>query len=75
MRLCFLFFSGGLSEKWAQLFLGECDLHRIYDMVLILLSFLCSYDNLKTKFHQEKRSYPDEGWLFMTDSKFEVCQD
>ena len=34
-------------------------------MVAILLSFLCNYDNLTLKLHQEKRSYPDEGWMFI----------
>ena len=33
-------------------------------MVVILLYFLCNYDNLTLKLYQEKRSYPDEGWLF-----------
>ena len=31
-------------------------------MVVILLSFLCNYDNLTLKLHQKKRSYPDERW-------------
>ena len=34
-------------------------------MVVILLSFLCNYDNLTLKLDQKKRSYPDEGWLFI----------
>ena len=34
-------------------------------MVVIFLSFLCNYDNLTLKLHQGKRSYPDEGWLFI----------
>ena len=59
------FFSDGLSEKGTQFFLGKCDLHRNYGMVVILLSFLCNYDNLTLKLHQEKRSYPDERWLFI----------
>ena len=54
-------FLGRLPEKGAQFFLGECDLHRKYSMVVILLPFLCNYDNLTLKLHQEKRSYPDEG--------------
>ena len=33
-------------------------------MVVILLSFLCNYDNLALKLHHEKR-YPDERWLFI----------
>ena len=58
-------FLGELPDKRAQFFLGECDLHRNYGMVVILLSFLCNYDNLTLKLHQEKRSYPDERWLFI----------
>ena len=54
-----------LLEKGAQFFLGGCDLHRNYGMVVILLSFLCNYDNLTLKLHQEKCSYPDERWLFI----------
>ena len=61
----FAFFSGGLPEKEAQFFLGGCDLHRNCGMVVILLSFLYNYDNLTLKLHQGKRSYPDEGWLFI----------
>ena len=61
----FAFFWGGLPGKGAQLFLGGCDLHRNYGMVVILLSFLCNYDNLTLKLHQGKRCYPDEGWLFI----------
>ena len=62
----FVFFSGGLPEKGAQFFLGGCDLHRNCGMVvIILLSFLYNYDNLTLKLHQGKRSYPDEGWLFI----------
>ena len=45
--------------------MGGCDLHRNYGMVVILLSFLCNYDNLTLKLHQEKRSPPYEGWLFI----------
>ena len=39
--------------------------HRNYGMVVILLSFLCNYDNLTLKLHHENRSYPDERWLFI----------
>ena len=56
----------GLSFSW-----GRCDLHRNYVRVVILLSFLCDYDNLTLKLHQEKRSCSDEGRRF-TDSKFGV---
>ena len=34
-------------------------------MVVILLYFLCNYDNLTLKLHQGKHCYPDEGWLFI----------
>ena len=61
----FVFFWGRLPGKGAQLLLGECDLHRNYGMVVILLSFLSNYDNLALKLHQNKRSYPDERWLFI----------
>ena len=33
-------------------------------LVVILLSFLCNYDNLTLKLHHEKHSYPDERYLF-----------
>ena len=33
-------------------------------MVVILLSFLCNYDNLTLKLHQGKHSYPDR-WRFI----------
>ena len=61
----FVFFSVLLPEKGAQFFLGGCDLHRNYGVVVILLSFLCNYDNLTLKLHHEKRNYPDERWLFI----------
>ena len=54
-----------MQEKRGQSFLGGCDLHRNYGMAVILLSFLCNYDNLTLKLHQEKGSYPDERWLFI----------
>ena len=60
-------FSGRLPGKEAQLFFGggRGDLHRDYGLVVILLFFLCNYDNLTLKLHQEKRSYPNERWLFI----------
>ena len=42
-----------------------CDLHRNYGMVVILLSFLCNYDNLTLELLQGKRCYPNEGWIFI----------
>ena len=59
-----VFFWGGLPEKGPQFFFGGCDHHRNYDMVVILLYFLCNYDNLTLKLPQRKRCFPDEGWLF-----------
>ena len=64
-RCDFEFFGGGLPQKGAQFFLGGCDFHRNYGMVVILLPFLCNYDNLTIKLHQEKHSYPDEAWIFI----------
>ena len=61
----FVFFWGGLPGKGLQLFLVGCDLHRNYGVAVILLSFLCIYDNLSLKLHQEKRSYPHERLLFI----------
>ena len=54
---------------------GGYDLNRNYGMVVILLSFLCNYDNLTLKLHQEKRSYPDEDGFLLADSKLEMCQE
>ena len=70
----FVFLWGGLPEKAAQFFLGGSDLHRNYGMVVILLSFLCNYDNLTLKLHQEKCSYQMKDGFLLTDSKLEVCQ-
>ena len=54
------------ARKGGSTFLRGCDLyHRNYGMVVILLYFLCNYDNLTLKLHQGKRCYPDEGWLFI----------
>ena len=61
-----LYFLRRIVRKGGSIFLGEgYDLHRNYGMVVILLSFLFNYDNLTLKLHQEKRSYPDERWLFI----------
>ena len=40
-------------------------------MVVILLSFLCNYDNLTLNLHHEKRSFADERWLFIGRFKVE----
>ena len=34
-------------------------------MIVILLLFLCNYDNLALILRQGKRCYPDEGWIFI----------
>ena len=59
-----VFCSGGLPEKGAQFFLGDVTSIET-GMVVILLSFLYNYDNLTLKLLQRKRSFPDEGWLFI----------
>ena len=59
------FFWGGLPGKGTHFFFGGCGLHRNYGMVVILLCFICDYDNLKLKLHHEKGSYPDQRWLFI----------
>ena len=61
----FVFFFRWTSRKGGWIFLGGCDLHRNCGMVAILLSFLYNYDNLTLKLQHGKRSYPDEGWLFI----------
>ena len=53
------------ARKGGSIFLGGCDPHRNYGMVVIFFYFLGNYDNLTLKLPQEKRSYPDEGWLFI----------
>ena len=60
----------GLNFSW-----GRCDLHRNYGMVIILLSFLCNYDNLILKLYQEKRSYLMKDGFLLKNSKLEVCQE
>ena len=62
-------------QKRDSIFLSGCDLHRNYGMVVILLSFLCNYDNLILKLHQEKPSYLMKDGFLLTDSKLEVCQE
>ena len=52
------------ARKGGSIFLGGCDLHRNYGVVVILLFFLFSYDNLTLESNQKKYSYPDEGWFF-----------
>ena len=52
------FFEADCQKLWY-------DSNRNYGMVVILLSFLCNYDNLKLKLHQGKRCYTDEGWIFI----------
>ena len=61
-----LYFLRPTAKKAGSVFLnGGYDLHRNYGMVVILLFFLCDYDNLTLKLHQEKRIYSDERWFFI----------
>ena len=61
-----LYFLRRTARKGGSIFLGGGhDLHRDYGTVVVLLSFLCNSDNVTLKLHQEKRSYPDERWLFI----------
>ena len=60
----FVFFEAD-CQKGGSVFLGGCDIHRNCSVVVMLLPFLCNYDNLTLKLHQKKRNYPDEGWLFI----------
>ena len=65
-----LYFLRRTARKGGSIFLGGgYDLHRNYGMVVILLSFLCNYDNLTLKLHHEKRSYPNERLLFISRFK------
>ena len=66
-----LYFFEADCQKGAQFFFGGCDFRRDYVMVVILLSFLCNYDNLTLMLPWGKRSYPDEGWLFKDILKVE----
>ena len=63
--LVVLYFFQVVCQKRGLNFSWGCDLHRNCGMVVISLSFLCNYDNLALKLHQGKRSYHDEGWLFI----------
>ena len=61
-----LYFLRRTARKGGSIFLGGgYDLHRNYSLVVILLPFLCNYDNLTLKLQPEKRSYPDERRLFI----------
>ena len=59
------FFEAGCQKKGLSFSWGGCDFHRNHGMVVILLSFICNYDNMTLKLPQGKRCYPDEGWLFI----------
>ena len=59
-----LYFSeADCQKRGGSIFLEGCDFHRNYGMVL--LSFLCNYDNLTLKLNKKTRSYTDKGWLFI----------
>ena len=66
------FFEVDYQKRALNFFGGGRDLHKNYGVVVILLSFLCNYDNLTLKLHQKKRSYPDEDGFLLADSKLEV---
>ena len=71
-----LYFLRRTARKGGSIFLGGgYDLHRNYGMVVILLSFLCNYDNLILKLLQKKRRYLVKDGFLLTDSKLEVCQE
>ena len=57
----FLSFLRRTARKGSIIFHGGCDLYGNYGRVVILLCFLCNYDNLKLP--QGKRSYLIKGWL------------
>ena len=61
----FVFFKADCQKRGLNFSWWGYDLHRNYGMVVILLPFLCNYDNLTLKLQQEKRSYPDERRLFI----------
>ena len=65
-----IFWRRTARKEGSIFFGGGCDLHINYGMLVILLSFLGNYDNLTLKLSQEKRSCPDERWLFI--GKFKV---
>ena len=57
----FVFFEADCQETGLKFSLGDV---TSIETGLVILSFLCNYDNLTLKLHQEKRSYPNERWLF-----------
>ena len=61
----FVFFKADCQKRGLNFSWWGYDLHRNYGMVVILLPFLCNYDNLTLKLQQEKRSYPFERRLFI----------
>ena len=75
----FVFFEADYQKKELSFSWGDVtsnytlELHY-YSMVVILLSFLCNYDNLIVKLRQEKRSYLMKDGFLLTDSKSEVWQ-
>ena len=57
-----------LAIFWNVMALQFCKWNLSYSMVLILLLLLCNYDDLILKLNQ-KKSYIDEGWLFIGSFK------
>ena len=61
----FVFFEADCQEKGLNFSWGDVKSTETIVFLVISLSFLFKYDNLSLKLHQEKRSYPDERWLFI----------
>ena len=57
----FVFFEADCQERGLKFSLGDV---TSVETGLVILSFLRNYENLTLKLHQEKRSYPNERWLF-----------
>ena len=71
----FVCFWRGLPEKGAQFFLGGSELHRNYGMVVILLYFLCNYDDLKTKLNLKNAATLIKDSFLLADSKLKMYQE
>ena len=71
----FDFFWGGLPEKRGQFFIRGCDLHRNYGMIVILLPFLCNYDNLTLSYIRKSEATQMKDEFLLADLKLEVYQE
>ena len=72
-----LYFLRRTARKGGSIFLGGgYDLHRNYGIVVILLSFLCNYDNFDTKVTSKKNAATMmKDKFLLADSKLEVYQE